>query len=293
MTPFASKLSDSQFHHSSGFQHETAALVWKRFADNFELLAHFYAPLNHSPSDSVPAVIFFPGGMWTVPDYAQAAAWATHLSNRGIACIVPEFRNRTFFEVTADDILHEGIEFWHWAHSFAPSLGIAPSRFTLAGMDVGALMALYASMQPPLQKRSWWQFWKKDILPLSPACVAIFRGIVDTEAQEARFLRIQEEVVNPDAVNPSLLLRKKLPPLFCAHGMLDPLMDYELREWFCDEWRRLGNRAEFLLCPKGDHSFIQFEVNPATFEQVLLSWEEFMVSLSLWPEDALEEPALI
>ena len=28
---------------------------------------------------------------------------------------------------------------------------------------------------------------------------------------------------DPDSVNPCSLLRRKLPPLFCAHGMLDPV----------------------------------------------------------------------
>lgn len=216
-----------------------------------------------------------------------------HLASRGIPCIVPEYRNRTLFEVTADEILHEGLEFWRWFHDSAPRLGVDASRITLAGSEAGSLLALYAGMQPILRKRKWWQIGKKDLLPLSPAAIAIFRGVVDTDAPDARLLHIREEVVDPDAVNPSLLLRKHLPPLFCAHGMLDPLMDFELREWFCNEWQRLGNVAEFLLCPKADHTFTHFEVNPSTFEQVLLSWEEFMVTLSLWPEDTLEEPALI
>lgn len=252
-----------------------------------------FAPAGHSAHDQLPAVMFYYGGMWALEYEEEFVSWARHLASRGIVCFIPEYRSHARFDITADDIVHEGIEAWHWLYNSANGLGIDPRRVTLAGADAGGLMALNAAMQPIVRKRRWWHIGGKDVLPLSPACVAIFRGVIDTDAPEARLLRAAAESVDPDAINPCALLRKRLPALFCAHGMQDPLLDFEMREWFCSEWKRLGNKAELVLCPQGDHTLTNFEVNPVIFEQILISWELFMIQQGIWPEEVMEESTLM
>lgn len=293
MTPFISRFRPEAEPHAQSPLRRAPSFVWKRFEDGFELRVSLFAPPGHSPGAMVPAVVFFSGGMWALEYREEFVSWASHLASRGIVCLIPEYRNHARFEVSADEIVHEGIEAWHWVHANADGLGIDPRRITLAGADAGGLMALNAAMQPIVKKRSWWRWGGRDELPLSPACVAIFRGVVDTEAAEARMLHILEESADPDSVNPCALLRKRLPALFCAHGMLDPLLDCEMREWFCREWRRLGNKAQCLMLPQVDHTLTHFEVNPVAFEQILLEWEIFMVQLGLWPEETIGECTLM
>lgn len=291
MTPFINRLSPNDQEESA--LSKVPSFVWKRFEDGHVLHMRFFAPPNHAPDRQAPSVMFFHGGMWTLNYEEEFFSWATHLSSCGVACFIPEYRTHASYEVSAEEIMHEGVEAFHWLYHNTAELGLDPRRITLAGTDAGGLMALYASMQP-LKRRPWWRFYfSRDDLPISPASVAIFRGIVDVEAPEARLLRVGIESPDPEAINPCALLRKHLPPLFCAHGMLDPLLDYEMREWFCEEWRSLGNKAELLLCPQGDHTLTQLKVNPVVFEQVLMAWSTFMVDLSLWPEEAVAEPTLI
>ena len=42
-----------------------------------------------------------------------------------------------------------------------------------------------------------------------------------------------------------------------------------------------------------DHTITQFDVSPATFEQLLLGWEDFMVREAIWPEPEVETDALM
>ncbi|MBQ1960355.1 MAG: alpha/beta hydrolase [Akkermansia sp.] len=267
--------------------------VWKRFADGVELRARLFAPAGHSPQAFAPAVMFFHGGMWALEYNEEFVSWAMHLAHRGIVCVLPEYRTHACYEVTAEEIIQDGLDAWGWIHHNAAGLGIDQDRITLAGADAGGLMALNAAMQPMLETRRWWQFGSKDVLPLMPACVAILRGVVDVDAPEARMLNVKVEMQDSTTINPCALLRRNLPPLFCAHGMADPLLDFEMREWFCEEWRQLGNTAELVLCPSGDHTLTHFEVNPAVFEQILLAWEVFMVEQGIWPESAIEGDALM
>ena len=293
MTPFTNKYRSLSAAKDKSLLRQAPSFVWKRFKDGVELRVSLYAPIGHTADSRLPAVLFFYGGMWALDYEEEFISWARHLASRGIVCFIPEYRSHARYDVTADEIVHEGIEAWHWLYNNAVGLGVDPRRITLAGADAGGLMALNAAMQPIVRKRSWWRIGSKDVLPLTPACVAIFRGVVDTEAPEARLLRVMTESGAPESLNPCALLRKRLPPLFCAHGMQDPLLDYEMREWFCEEWQRLGNKAELVLCPHGDHTLTHFEVNPAVFEQILLAWEMFMIQLGIWPEDTLDESTLV
>ncbi len=268
--------------------------VWKRFADGVQLRVRLFAPPGHSPQAFLPAVMFFYGGMWALEYDEEFVSWAMHLASRGIVCLLPEYRTHARFEVTAEEIIQDGLDAWAWVHHNAAGLGIDQARITLAGSDAGGLMALNAAMQPLIEepRAHWWQRrrWRE---PLMPAAVAIFRGVVDVEAPEARLLNVMVEATEPDLVNPCALLRRGLPPLFAAHGMGDPLLDYEMRRWFCEEWQKLGNVAEIVLSPIADHTLTQFEVNPAVFEQVLLAWEVFMAEQGIWPESVIETDALM
>lgn len=272
---------------------EAPSFTWKRFLDGTELRCLMIAPDDHTPSAAAPAVVFLFGGMWALEYSPEFISWAVHLSDRGIVCLIPEYRTHARFDVKAGDIIADGLDIWKWVHHNAGNLGIDRGRITLAGTDAGGLMALNAAMQPLLYKKKWWEFGKRDVPPLQPACVAIFRGIVDATAPEARTLRVAEEVSDPQSVNPCALLRSHLPALFCAHGMLDPLLDFEMRQWFCDQWEAQGNIAECLLCPNGDHTLTHFEVNPTVFEQVLLAWETFMVDTGIWPKSEVKIDALM
>ncbi len=267
--------------------------VWKRFSDGVELKTYLFAPPGHTETAFMPAVMFFHGGMWSMDFGEEFVSWAVHLSARGIVCLLPEYRTHANFDVTAEDIIQDGLDAWRWLQANAGGLGIDQYAITLAGADAGGLMALNAAMQPMLQTRRWWKFGSRDELPEQPASVAIFRGVVDVNSPEARYLNIKAEVNNPDRVNPCALLRRYLPPLFCAQGMADPLQDYGMREWFCEEWRALGNDAELVLCPGGDHTLAHFAVNPTVFEQVLLAWESFMARQGIWPLSVVEDAALM
>lgn len=269
------------------------SMVWKKFADGAELRVRLFAPPWHTPSDFAPAVMFFFGGMWALEYNEEFVPWALHLANRGIVCLLPEYRTHARYDVSAEDIVQDGLDAWGWLHHNAAGLGIDRDRITLAGADAGGLLALNAAMQPLIETRRWWRFGSRDVLPLMPAAVALFRGVIDVEAPEAKLLNVRAEVTDPNIINPCALLRRHLPPLFCAHGMADPLLDFEMREWFCEEWRHPGNTAELVLCPNGDHTLTHFRVNPAVFEQILLSWENFMVTQGIWPESVMEDAALM
>ena len=294
MTAFSRRHRNAEEAHYQRLLDKAPSIIWKRFADGVSLKVRMFAPPEHHAGEKAPAVMFFSGGMWALSGSAEFVAWAIHLTRRGIVCFIPEYRTHARYDVTPEDIIQDGLDAWKWLHHNAENLGLDAERITIAGTDAGGLMALNCGMQPLVFEKRWWHFKKEDELPLQPACIAILRGVIDPEAPEAKALQISKKGgMNVGSFNPCALLRRKLPLLFCAHGMQDPLLDYEMRQWFCDEWERFGNTAELVLCPFGDHTLPQFSVNPAVFEQVLLSWDAFMVEQGLWPESDHTQDAMM
>ena len=293
MTSFQRKARTAEEARGRRMLEKAPSVVWKRFTDGVELRAHIIAPPGHTTDSFLPSVMFFFGGMWSLEFNEEFVSWAMHLASRGIVCILPEYRTRACYDVPAQDIIGDGLDAWRWVRHNAANLGIDPELITLAGSDAGALLALNVAMQPMVETRKWWKLGSRDVPPPMPVSIAIFRGVVDVEAPEARYLHIKADMPKTNSNNPCALLRRYLPPMFCAHGMADPLLDYGMREWFCDQWRSFGNEAEIILCPNSDHTLTHFDVNPAVFEQVLLAWETFMAERGIWPESVIEDKTLM
>lgn len=267
--------------------------VWKRFGDGEELEVLAVLPEGHGAADQRPAVIFFHGGMWLTEHSAEFLPWALQLARRGIVCLLPEYRTRSGYDVGPEEILEDGADAWRWALENADALGVDPARITLAGSDAGALLALHAGM-PPLRRGSWVRrLWgRREPPPALPACIAVFRGIVDLESPEAALLGLPEDV-DLSPFDPVCRLGKRLPALFSAHGMQDPLLDFRRSEWFAAEWKSCGNVAMHLSCPHADHALMYFNVNPLAFEQILYGWERFMVERGIWSSAQMESELLL
>ncbi len=273
--------------HSTTLQ-ASETIVWKRFIDGVSLPLHIYRPSKSDPQRPQASIVFFHGGMWMKHNLEEIEPWALHFAQRGITFLIPEYRTRYHFGILGEDILNDAEDFWIWVREHAEEIGISEDNITLAGADAGALMALHISM-PALPPRRWLPWHKNMPDPIMPAAVAIFRGIVDSEAIEAQMLNISFETRQPERFNPAKRLRKKLPPLFCAHGDRDPLQDVDASIWFCSEWKKRGNKAVHYLGERIDHTLMNFQVNPRCFEQMTRLWENFMIDLGLWSEPDEED----
>ncbi|MGN1308324.1 MAG: alpha/beta hydrolase, partial [Akkermansia sp.] len=93
---------------------EAESFVWKKFADGVCLRMRLFVPEGHSAHAFAPAVMFFYGGMWSAEYVDEFVPWAVHLSHRGIVCLLPEYRTRNRYDVSAEDIVQDGMDAWQW-----------------------------------------------------------------------------------------------------------------------------------------------------------------------------------
>ena len=279
------KLGEREQYYKNILQSKPS-IIWKNFTDGHNLCVRLFFPEGHHEENDIPSLAFFHAGMWITDNSLHLIAWALHLNSIGIAVLIPEYRTHQCYDITAADILQDAQDFWIWISRNASPLGLDPSNITLAGVEVGGLMALHAAM-PRLEKKKKWLPWlwrKPSIMINQPAALAIFRSVIDLEMPEAQMLNIKEEISDYADINPIRRLSKDMPPIFIAHGDLDPLQDCETSDWFGHEWHHLGNPTSVFIAPRVDHTLMDFQINPLIFEQMIISWQSFMAEQGLWPE---------
>lgn len=282
------QLAETRYRH---ILKEQSEFKWIVFGDGEAMNCRVFFPRGHRKGALSPSVLFFHGGNWVFSNETEFVPWALHLCDLGIVSIIPEFRTKSDYEVAGGDLLMDAREMWHWVNDNAEELGIDPTRITVAGNDVGGLMALHVALPDVPEKHRW--FRKEIPLPLGPVALAIFRGIVNLESPSVRGVRSFFSDDELSSLNPFNRLQRGLPPLFASHGADDRVLPAQDSRVFCREWRKHKNKAEFFLLDSADHSYMHFNVNASAFESTLNGWLRFMMEAGIWQRDDGESDLLL
>lgn len=254
--------------------------VWRRFNDGEELVARVFFPEGHDKANPAPSIVFFHGGMWQSLNDVEFVPWALQLVRHGIVCILPQYRTRRNFEVHTADLLDEAREMWLWVYENAGELGLSQDGITLAGSDLGGLMALHASMSEQTTTRKW--FRKVVQTEPQPAAAVLFRGVTGFDVSEVKRTTGAAGEGTLEKLAPKERLRKKLPVLFASHGDQDKLLSWRKGEHFARLWKKAGNKVLFVRVPHADHAYYHFNVNAVHFEHVLVKLTNFMREQGIW-----------
>lgn len=113
--------------------------------DGSALLARLYRPLEATPDDQLPLVIYFHGGGWCVGSVQSHDALCRQLGNRsGCAVLSVEYRLAPEhpFPAAVEDALF-AVE---WAGANAKHLNVDPDRFGLGGDSAGGNLSLVTAL---------------------------------------------------------------------------------------------------------------------------------------------------
>ncbi|MEG1070817.1 MAG: alpha/beta hydrolase [Akkermansia sp.] len=264
---------------------EQAEFPWLVFNDGVTMKCRIFFPDGHQPGKGAPAVIFFHGGMWSLPNETEFVPWALQLESLGVVSIIPEFRMNSDYDVLGRDVLRDACEMMAWLKDNEYELGIDAERITVAGSDMGGLMALHVALPDVVKKRRF--FHKSTPLPRGPVAVALFRGVTNLETREVSKIRRFFSPEELKSFNPMSRVQRGLPLLFISHGESDKLLSAQQSADFYKIWCKNKNQARLLLLDKADHAYLHFNVNASSFESTLSSWIRFMIDQGVWsePED--------
>ena len=203
-----------------------------------------YRPVKAARGRSLPLIVFFYGGGWSMGERQDYLFVAEALARRGFVVAIPDYR--LYPEVRFPAFVDDGAAAIKWLHTNADRFGIDTSRIFLAGHSAGAhtmaLLAidpryLQAHGLPPETIRAaagisgpyWFRTWTL------PAYAPIFQGAPREETRPINF-------VSPGD-----------PPMLLLHGLADETVKPTNTRRFADKLREAGVPVEVGLYPDVDH----------------------------------------
>ncbi|MGA0845492.1 MAG: alpha/beta hydrolase [Luteolibacter sp.] len=243
--------------------------------------AHVFLPdhLQDGPARSV--VVFFHGGFWDTPTPAQFVPHCLHFASRGAVAVAAETRCGARHGTGPLEAVEDARDLIRWLRHNADTFHIDPDRVIIGGAAGGAFLALLCSLPKPKALPP------VDGLDCHPQALMLFSSLVNTTSKGAARDRF------PDArtakrMNPSSLVRRKLPPMILFHGKSDRVTPFSDAERFVRRVKFWGNRCELVDYEKADHSFFNFNVSHRNFELSIEAADRFLVNHGLL-EPRLEE----
>lgn len=241
--------------------------------DGIELLAHVFFPGGPTVSGR-PAVAFFHGGFWETPMVTQFVPHCHHFAGRGAVSVTFEYRVASKHQAGPMEAIEDSRNALLWLHENADLFGIDTSRIAFFGSAGGAFLALLLAMQKEKQYSP----------PFRPKALVLFSSLLNTTPKG----QLSDRFPNTKAAkahSPSSLVRRKLPPMLLMHGKADRVTPFEEASAFCRRMKWRGNRCKLLDFTGAEHSFFNFNVSHANFEQTIGAADRFLVEQSLLAEE--------
>lgn len=243
--------------------------------------AHVFMPDHLHDGAARSVIVFFHGGFWDTPTPAQFVPHCLHFASRGAVAVAAETRCGARHGTGPLEAVEDARDLIRWLRHNADTFHIDPDRVIAGGAAGGAFLALLCSLPkpkilPPV-----------DGLDCHPQALMLFSSLVNTASKGAARDRF------PDArsakrMNPSSLVRRKLPPMILFHGKSDRVTPFSDAERFVRRMRFWRNRCELVDYEKADHSFFNFNVSHRNFELSIEAADRFLVDHGLL-EPRLEE----
>ncbi|MCU0781110.1 MAG: alpha/beta hydrolase [Akkermansiaceae bacterium] len=238
-----------------------------------DLTAHVFEP-EAPAAGPRPVVVFFHGGLWDAFMPTQFAPQCHHLTTRGAVAAIVETRVSSKHGTSPVEAVEDAREAIRWLRLQAAVLQIDPIRVTAAGAAGGATLALLTAMPtdkalPPV-----------DGVSCRPQALALFSAVVNTRGTAEVAGRFPDKR-SAKALNPSSLVRSKLPPMILFHGKADPIAPFDEVKRFRRRLRWRRNVCELAAFDQAGHSFFNFNVNHEYFEVTTAALCRFLTAHGL------------
>jgi acetyl esterase/lipase len=190
-----------------------------------------------------PAILIFHGGGWAYGDAEWAFPRAKHFAERGFAAIAVEYRLSDQKSVTPLDAVSDAKNAVRWTRENADRLRIDPARVAAYGWSAGAHLAISSAI-----------FDSSETKLSTPNALILISPAVSL-AKDGWFRRLLLGRAAVDDLDPSIHVRKDLPPTLILQGDVDTVTPLPGVRDFCERSRSLGNTCELEVYEGVGHLF--------------------------------------
>lgn len=238
--------------------------------DTTTLFIDVYYPKTSKVEKNRPAMVFFYGGGWKGGSIKQFEPHAKYFSERGMVCILVDYRVKTRHNTTPFDALKDAKSAIRFVRGNADRFNIDSSKIIAVGGSAGGHLAAAASIVNGYSQDS-------DDLSVSciPNALVLFNPVIDNGPGGYGYERIGDRYKE---FSPLHNITKGTPPTIMFLGTKDRLIPVETVQYYKVVMEKVGSRCELKIYDEQGHGFFNYNNFPY-YKKTVLETDKFLQSL--------------
>jgi acetyl esterase/lipase len=248
---------------------EPELVVYKKF-DTITLSMKIYYPDDLNENKRVPAMVFFHGGGWKGGGTGQFEPHARYFSQRGIICILVEYRLSSIHGTTPFECLKDAKSAIRYVKENGLRFHVDSSRIIAAGGSAGGHLAAATALI-----REYNEATDNPAISPVPDALILFNPVIDNGPGGYGYERVGEPYRD---FSPLHNIRKGAPPTIFFLGTEDDLIPVETAGYYRTVMEKVGSRCDLHLYEGQGHGFFNYR-NRDYYKKTVRATDQFLVSL--------------
>jgi acetyl esterase len=240
-------------------------------ASGTDLGINIFTPVDHKPTDSRPAIVFFFGGGWNGGNPSQFQTHCQYLASRGMVAIAADYRVKSRQNTPPSACVEDGKSAIRWVRKHARRLAIDPDRIAAGGGSAGGHVAAATATTDGFDTEG------EDLsISSRPNALVLFNPVYDNGPKGYGNNRVKDYWKQ---ISPLHNLKKGTPPAIVFLGTNDKLIPVKTAEEYKGRMEAVGSRSDLHLYEGQPHGFFNFSRSPKFYRDTVLKMDRFLTSL--------------
>ena len=244
-------------------------LLYKK-VDTTQLYLTVYHSATKVPNKISPAMVFFFGGGWNSGTVKQFEPQAIYFSQRGMTCILVDYRVREKHKATPFESLKDAKSAIRYIRAHAKDLEIDPSKIVAAGGSAGGHLAAATALITDYNEST-----DNTSISCIPDALVLFNPVFDNGPGGYGYERIGDAYKN---FSPLHNIKSGAPPTIVFLGEKDHLIPVETAKYYKTVMEKVKSRCDLFLYEGQGHGFFNYK-NLEYYKKTVSEADTFLQSI--------------
>jgi acetyl esterase len=248
--------------------------------DTTQLYLTVYPSTIKDPNIKSPAIVFFFGGGWNSGTVKQFEPQALYFSQRGMVCILVDYRVREKQKTTPFESLKDAKTAIRYIRAQANELRIDPTKIVAAGGSAGGHLAAATAIINDYNEST-----DNTAISCIPDALVLFNPVFDNGPGGYGYERIGEAYKN---FSPLHNIKSGAPPTIVFLGDKDHLVPVETAKYYKTIMEKVKSRCDLFVYEDQGHGFFNYK-NLEYYKKTVSETDTFLQSIGLLKKDPFVE----
>jgi acetyl esterase/lipase len=254
-------------------------ILYKKI-DTTQLYLTVYPSVIKEPTKKSPAIVFFFGGGWNNGTVKQFEPQALYFSQRGMVCILVDYRVREKQKTTPFESLKDAKSAIRYIREHANELQIDPSKIVAAGGSAGGHLAAATAIINDYNEST-----DNTVISCIPDALVLFNPVFDNGPGGYGYERIGEAYKN---FSPLHNIKSGAPPTIVFLGDKDHLVPVETAKYYKTIMEKVKSRCDLFVYEGQGHGFFNYK-NLEYYKKTVSETDTFLQSIGFLNKDPFVE----